>query len=470
MGSPTAKTNLFRVLIFVLSSGLLLVAETLPPVSFNVKARIEPAAGTIAVQATIDIPLAAKPQDFQFRLYETFVIRRLLVDGKEASFSERAIEPSPMTPAAKAVTVTLPPVLSRDRIQLDIAYQGQLKDIPEFGTFPDQKLAQDDQINSRMVELAGYSSWYPVFASEESVQLQQLELSLPQGWTSICSGEKLDEQIKDGRAITRWSAPPDLEIVIVASPNFKKKTVRQSGVNIEVYYTQVPEEFIAQEGRQIADVIKFDTDHLGETSIPGGTVRHVYSPKHKGQGRADFARAGLIVTSEGRTLDSLAQDPKFSLFQSIAHEIGHFWWNFGAGQGDWINEAFAEYFSAVAVQKISSEQEFRSVLADYRKQVGELPAAAPSLSEVPLLNDQSDFVIRYYKGSLMLNSLRETLGDEQFFQACRDFFQLYQGKPTGTTEFRSFWDNKMGDRKNALDAWLDSKGGLPGREQKREGY
>jgi aminopeptidase N len=174
----------------------------------------------------------------------------------------------------------------------------------------------------------------------------------------------------------------------------------------------------------------------------------------------------MIVTSEGLTLEALADDPQFSLFQDIAHEIAHFWWNFGAGQGDWINEAFAEYFSAVAVQKIVSEQHFDSVLEKYRKAVRELPANAPSLSTVPF--DGSGFVIRYYKGSLMLNHLRHALGDDRFFQAARDFFHTYTGKSIGTAEFRSFWKQRLGDRQSSLDVWVDSAGGLPELEQKQE--
>jgi aminopeptidase N len=74
-------------------------------------------------------------------------------------------------------------------------------------------------------------------------------------------------------------------------------------------------------------------------------------------------------------------------------------------------------------------------------------------------------VVRYYKGSLMLDSLRRTLGDERFFPACREFFQTYEGKPTETKDFRAFWEKKLADRKDWLDAWLNSKGGLPGSTQ-----
>jgi aminopeptidase N len=145
--------------------------------------------------------------------------------------------------------------------------------------------------------------------------------------------------------------------------------------------------------------------------------------------------------------------------QDVAHEVAHFWWNFGAGQGDWINEAFAEYSSAFAVGQVVSQEQFQKVLERYRGEVSQLPADAPSLAKVPF--DGSGFVIRYYKGSLMLDSIRQTMGDTAFSGAAREFFQSYRGKSAGTAEFRSFWKEKLGDKGNMIDSWLDSAGGLP---------
>jgi hypothetical protein len=133
----------------------------------------------------------------------------------------------------------------------------------------------------------------------------------------------------------------------------------------------------------------------------------------------------MIVTSEGRTLDALNKDPGYSLFSGIAHEIGHFWWSFGTGQGDWINETFAEYFSLIAEQKISTN------------------------------------TVRYYKGSLMLDYFRNLLGNEKFFKICREFYQKFNQTEIGMAEFRSFWGEKLGVHKKELNIWLDSKGGIP---------
>ncbi len=442
-------------------SSSVMAGDTFSLITYDLRARINPDSGSIAVEGSVKAPLEDPgARDLKFGLHDTFTIKKLQVDGKAARFSFAAGEPLPITPASRTVVVSLPPGVARGPLQMDIEYEGTLKKLPEFGEAPDQRLAMDDQINSHMVELAAYSSWYPQFMLGQPVRVE-LEVSLPAGWVSICSGVKVNEQTRQGQVITRWSSARDLDVLIVASPDFKKKLIRQSGVDIEIYHTRMPKEFIEGEASQIAGVVKLYTDSLGETYIPGEKVRHVYSPKRKGQGKAGIARPGLIVTSEGLTLEALAADPHFSLFQPIAHEIAHFWWHSGTGQGDWINESFAEYFSAVAVQKNASEEEFKNVLADYRKQVSELPADAPSISNIPFSNDSVGFVVRYYKGALMLHHLRKTLGEERFFQACREFYQTYKERAVGTGEFRSFWKEKLADQNNLVDVWLDSKGGVP---------
>ena len=455
----------FASILFI-TFPILLSAEDRPiPTTYDLKVAIEPGSGTLAVQGQVVVPSsAATASTLKFNLHETMEITKLFIDGKPAIFAYAPMDGSLPLPATRGVVVNLPIAHPQNSIRMDIAYHGRLEALPEFGASPDMRHSMDDQINSRMVELAFYSSWFPQFAFGQPVK-SELTLSLPQNWISICSGKKTEEKTAASRAITHWYSAKDVDIVILASPNYKLTQLRESGVPVEIYDTQLPGQFIRQDGEQIAGVLKLYISKLGETNIPNGVVRHVYSPKRKGQGRAGFARPGLIVTSEGRTMDGLANDPNFSVFQGVAHEVAHYWWNFGAGQGDWINEAFAEYFSAVAVENLNSEAAFSALMAEDRKQVSELPAAAASLSTVEM-TDQSGFVIRYYKGSLMLNAFRRAMGDERFFAACHEFFETYRDRPTETEEFRSFWKSKI-DQAGLVDFWLDSRGGMSPADENR---
>ena len=444
---------------FALMGSSVLAVENAASVSYDLKVVIEPAAGTMVVRGKIDAPVEKGAKTLRFGLHEAFAIRRLAVNGTKTRFTLDAPKPSFIFPATRNVTVALPMETSQGSVQMEIEYRGRLKVLPEFGAAPQGQPAMDDQINSRMVELANYSSWYPAFGVYGHPIESRLEVSLPKGWTAICSGQKLDESEKDGRAVSRWMSAKDTDILILAAPNYKREVASTSDGQVEIYYTQLPQQFVGREGDQIARLMDMLTRALGDPSISSATVKHVFSPKRKGQGRAGIARPGMIVTSEGIVLAELAKDPKFSLFQDVAHEVAHFWWNFGAGQGDWINEAFAEYSSAVAVRQVFGQQEFDRILERYRSEVRSLPQDAPALSQVPF--DGSGFVIRYYKGSLMLEDLRQTMGEAVFRDAAHEFCQTFKGRSIGTAEFRGFWKRALGEKRDVVDAWLDSPGGVP---------
>lgn len=451
----------FRLLFAIYFCSARLIAQTQVPVSYDLKVGIEPKQGSVQVEGTIDVPLSdAGAKRLSFGLHETFAVEKLLINGQAASFRYDTIEPTPLNPATRNVVVNLPQGIPAGKVHVEIKYAGRLQKLPEFGANPNAKFALDDQINPRLVELANYSSWYPQFVVMGSPIESKLEVSLPKGWIAICSGRKIEEQVKGERAVTRWASTKDMDILITASPNYKKKLISLPGGQVEIYSTQLPQAFVDREGAEIVSIMNVFSQNFGESSVGNATVKHVFSPKRKGQGRAGIARPGMIVTSEGLVLEQLRQNPDFSLFQDVAHEIAHFWWNFGVGQGDWINEAFTEYSSALAVKQVRSERDFDKVLQGYRDAVVELPPEAPSLANVPF--DGSGFVVRYYKGSLMLEAFRQTLGDNQFYAATREFFETYKGRGIGTEEFRSFWKEKLQDRKEMVDWWLDSAGGGPG--------
>lgn len=228
------------------------------------KVSIEPNREGIAVQAEVEIPKEHPgARDCRFDLHETFNIKKLLVNGKKTEMTSQAADRSLVTPASKTIVVSLDSEGVQDRIRMHIEYEGRLRGIPEFGTSADQKEALDDQTNSRMIELASYSSWYPQFSFGHGLEVE-LELSLPQGWIPVCSGKKVEERVIGDRAVTHWSSPEDSDILVLASPNYKVKSIVQSGVQIEVYHTQMPESIIDREVKYIADVIILFTEKFGE--------------------------------------------------------------------------------------------------------------------------------------------------------------------------------------------------------------
>jgi len=106
-------------------------------------------------------------------------------------------------------------------------------------------------------------------------------------------------------------------------------------------------------------------------------------------------------------------------------------------------------------------KKFKEYIKEYNKYVAQLLDDAPSISEVPPKNDEIGYVIRYYKGALMLDYFRNLLGDETFFEFCRDFYHTLHKTRIGTSEFRSFWSERLGKHNDELEHWLTAKGELP---------
>lgn len=246
------KVKLFLgIYLFIFSSLLSFPAEMTKPVSYDLNVNIEPESGEIYVSGSVLVSLKDKLQkEFGFDLHQTFILEKLLVDGKRAKFKVINNQSLPVKPASKRVFVELPENNSRKEIKMEMSYHGQLKKIPEFGTFENQLICLDDQVNSRLVELAAYSCWYPLFEFGLRFDIN-LVLSLPEGWQCVCPGRKIEERIKEKRSFTTWLSEKDTDIVIIASPALKGKTLKTSSTNIEIYFTQLPEEFINKEGKEI---------------------------------------------------------------------------------------------------------------------------------------------------------------------------------------------------------------------------
>lgn len=111
---------------------------------------------------------------------------------------------------------------------------------------------------------------------------------------------------------------------------------------------------------------------------------------------------------------------------------------------------------------IVSRKEFETYLKRYKASVKALPDDAPYLCEVPLSNDEPGYVIRYYKGALMLDHFRSILGDEPFFALCREFYRTFCKKSVETAQFRHFWSEKLSDHTDVLERWITAGVRTPG--------
>ena len=420
---------------------------------------VDPPAGGVEVRGEVGVTLSTVgPRVLPLRLHEGFEVRRVSLGGRPLEVTLLPAEATRLQPATQLVNVHLPATVEEPEIRLQVEYGGRLRRLPQFGTPAAEREGRflDDAIDSERVELAWYSAWYPQLGDFDQTFEADLLVDLPTGWTLVGLGEPSSPTQRGSRTQVRWSAEAVQDLVLIASPTFEVVRVQQEDGGVEIYSSRLPRPFVEGQAEEIRTALELFEQTLGRAEGASATVRLVYSPRKAGQG--GYSRAPLIVASEGVVLDGLAEGDVTSKLGGLAHEAAHFWWHFGVGQGDWINETFAEYFARFAVERILGE---KRPLALARRAVSRLPDDAPPLAEVPADNSGDGYTIRYFKGSLMLDALRTALGDEAFFALCREFYLAFRGRQIGTRELRGFWQPRLGEHAALLDLWLDSPGTVP---------
>jgi aminopeptidase N len=446
-----------QVLLWLILFGSAVMADQ--ATGYWLEVGIDPSAGSLEVRGEVEVELSrGGPRDLTFRLHESLQLREIALGGRQLETRIAPAEPTRLQPATKRVSVRRPEAAGAGKIRLSVDYGGRLRRFPQFGTAEAEETGffLDDVVESSRVELASYSAWYPQLGGFGPTFDADLTVEMPEGWTVVGLGEPTDLEQKKGKNRIRWRAKAVNDLVLIASPDFQVVRVDQDGHGVEIYHTRLPQGFVTEELKEISDALGLFERTLGKPVGDTRTVRHVYSPRAAGQG--GYSRAPLIVSSEGLVLEGLKTGKLRSTFGGIAHEAAHFWWSFGVGQGDWINESFAEFFSRYALERIQGDEE---ALARLRKPVCDLPREAPSLAQVPPENSGYGYAIRYYKGSLMLDTLRKALGDVPFFFICRDFHAAFQARQIGTKELRGFWRSRLGEHAALLDRWLDFPGSAP---------
>lgn len=143
-------------------------------------------------------------------------------------------------------------------------------------------------------------------------------------------------------------------------------------------------------------------------------------------------------------LDKASKEHEFLPAQQsrVAHEIAHQWFYSAVGNDPylepWLDEGFAEYCEDILWQNTlrdaEEKEKFNHFIKDYIKQVTkDRYIINKGYSNYTEDNNYSMYV--YEGGKLFLYELRETLGEENFRLALREYYNTYKNKIATTKDF-----------------------------------
>jgi len=233
--------------------------------------------------------------------------------------------------------------------------------------------------------------------------------------SGACSPETSDEEM------TTWTceAAPMRDFVLVLGDRFQLRNGTAKGVVINSYFYTGHEAGGEKALAVAADALTVFSELFGP--YPYAELDVVETPNYLG----GMEYPGLVVV-EDNLYPGVA-----GVEWLTAHEVAHQWWFalVGSDQVDepWLDEALTQYSTMLYYEQIYGEDrarnvrygEFEQIHRNLKRRGRDLPVGLPAQQYPAELYWQ----VVYDKGALYFHALRETVGDEAFFEILRTYYQ-----------------------------------------------
>lgn len=396
-----------------------------------------PGAGRLDGHVTIEATATQALSRFHLDLLG-YDVTALEVDGT-------AVEP--VREGERELVVTPPAALARgEAFTVEVGWTGQPEELPEVaGVLRPGWIVQGDGETHIIGEPDGASAIFPGNDHPTDKATYDLRVTVPAGTVVAANGVHTGTTAgPDGTEA--WSFE-------VAEPMATYLLQVVTG-NLRVTTATGPE------GLALRNAV--DDDVAAAALAPVDRIPEMIDLFDDSFGPFPFATYGVVAVDEDLGLALESQTLSLFGLDSLdevvmAHELAHQWFGDDVGPGTWrdiwLNEGFATY-----AQWMWSEASGGPDIATLARQAagqGE-PLNRPPAD--PGADDMFGLTV-YLRGALTLHALRDTMGDEAFFDLLRAWVERYGGRTATTADFESLAASMTTEDLGPLfDAWLHQPG------------
>jgi aminopeptidase N len=152
-------------------------------------------------------------------------------------------------------------------------------------------------------------------------------------------------------------------------------------------------------------------------------------------------------------------------FELQAHELAHQWFGntvtCGSWQDIWLNEGYATYLTGLATEYLSTPEFWFGWKRSNINRVTRAPDGSVYVRDTSGIGTIFNGRLSYSKGGLVLHMLRWVVGDDIFFQACRNFLndpELNFGYAKTPDLIRVFEETSGMELDEFFDDWIYNEG------------
>jgi aminopeptidase N len=369
-------------------------------------------------------------------------VSRVVVDGSEAHFDH----------VGTKLLVTPEQALTKGTsFRTTVTYAGVPADVTDPDGSADGWITQSDGSSFVAGEPQGAMTWFPCNGHPLDKSTYDIAVSVPDGWTAVSNGRLVRQTARGSRTVFGWheSRPMAAYLATASVGKFQVSEYwTPSGLPVVNAVDPSEAEAAAPVLAQLPAVIAWESTLFGP--YPYDAAGAVVEDAHS---------VGYALETQTRPTYDRAPD-----IDTLVHETAHQWFGdsvtLDRWQDIWLNEGFATYaewlwdaaHGGPSTAKRLATDEALPASAD----VWSFPAADPGTA-ADIFGTPP-----YERGAMVLENLRETVGDTTFFAVLKAWATQHRYGHGDTVQFVRLSKELSPKNATALDAlfttWLYGRG------------
>ncbi len=408
----------FSILIFAQSGGILSPEQAAYDVKYyDLNLNIDPALKSISGSVLCRAEIIEPVSNFELDLTNNYKIDSVIISINDSGFAK-----ANFTHSGGKITAAIPTQVSKGNIiSVNVFYSGtprvSLNPPWDVGFVWEKSFSGKDWIGVACEE-EGADIWWPC-KDHPSDEPDSMSLSFTVPDPLFCaSNGKFTEKIENGNNTSTYnwfvSTPINNYNVTFYAAEFElieDKYQSISGKAIPFYFWVLPEYF--ETAKNYMNVFKQEFDFLESICgpFPFGDDKHGWAhAPYWGMEHQTIIAYGHNFTKNQWGYDYIH-----------FHELAHEWWGNLITAKDWadvwIHEGIATYTEALYVEQISGKQKYRDFM---RIKFPNNNSSLPLAPREPVTAETAFNALNpYYRGAVVLHTLRFHLGDETFFKVLK---------------------------------------------------
>jgi len=347
-----------------------------------------------------------------------------------------------------AVFVDFPQTLHAGQVySIDFYYSGHPVETGRFGGMTFKKDSSGHVWINTACEETGASMWWPDKDQwRDEVQSMDLSVAIPNGLVDVSNG-KFVGKTDLGDGYTRWDwkihYPINSYDVSLNIGNYVHFSDRLGDQSLDFYVLPEDLDKARKQFAQAKGMIKAYQHYFGEYPFVKDGYKLIEAPYSGMEHQSAVTYGNLFENGYlGRDWTGVGISPRFDFI--IIHESGHEWFGNSITAADpsdeWIHEGWTTYLESLYVEYRWGTADAIKYLNGYRPKVHHLrPIVVERGVNAEPTEDQ------YFKGALMINTLRSVVNDDtKWWALLHGFYQHFKYQDIMTEDVVAYFNQHTG--------------------------